>query len=39
MFAGPVSLVQEGGYKNEYYKTAIYYRAFEGMNPTITPET
>lgn len=22
-------------FKSEYYKTTIYYRAFEGMNPTI----
>jgi hypothetical protein len=21
--------------KNEYYKNTIYYRAFEGMNPTL----
>ena len=39
MFGVTLHLLQEAVYKNEYYKTAIYYRAFEGMNPTIAPNS
>jgi hypothetical protein len=28
-------IIQDNFYRNNEYKTTVYYRAFEGMNPTL----